>query len=101
MRIDFQFTPRQSAESDRTRAQATSSGTHTPVNAVSVPEDLAQLSSANTQVQALASQASQLPEIREQRVAALRQALQNGQYRFDSETTAGSLLAHMLLAPAT
>jgi flagellar biosynthesis anti-sigma factor FlgM len=60
--------------------------------------DQAELSGAHAQVQALTAQASQLPEVREERVHALRQALQSGQYHPGPEKIAGALFAHMIFA---
>jgi flagellar biosynthesis anti-sigma factor FlgM len=60
--------------------------------------DQAELSGAHAQVQAMMAQASQLPEVREERVNALRQALQSGQYRPSAEKIAGALFAHMIFA---
>lgn len=59
-------------------------------------EDQAQLSGAHAQVQALAAQASQLPEVRHQRVESLRQAIVGGQYRADSQQVAGAIVDHMI-----
>jgi negative regulator of flagellin synthesis FlgM len=101
MRIDFQYSPQAAAEADRARSQPSAADNRASVPAASIPQDQAQLSGAHVQVQALASQASQLPEVREERVQALRQAIQSGHYRFDPESIASSLLDHMALAPAT
>ncbi len=63
-------------------------------------EDQAQLSGAHLQVQALAAQASQLPEVRQERVSALRQAVESGNYSPSPEQVAGALLSHMMAEPA-
>jgi len=60
--------------------------------------DQAQLSGAHIQVQALAAQASQLPEVREAKINALRQAVESGQYRSDPANTAHSLMSEMFLS---
>ena len=62
--------------------------------------DQAKLSGVHVQVQALAVQASQLPEVREARVQALRQAIQRGRYQSSPEDVAGAVLAHMIAGPA-
>jgi flagellar biosynthesis anti-sigma factor FlgM len=54
----------------------------------------------HVQVQALVAQASQLPEVREARVQALRQAIQRGHYQSSPEEVAGAVLAHMIAGPA-
>jgi flagellar biosynthesis anti-sigma factor FlgM len=63
-------------------------------------EDLPQLSGAHVLVQVLAAQASQLPEVRHEKVNALRQAVQSGNYRPHSEKVAIALFSHLLAAPA-
>lgn len=98
MRIDFQYTP-QPAEPSNSRAQNQQTQRSSGEAArVGVGEDQAQLSGARTQVEALAAQASQLPEIRQERVESLRQAVGSGQYRPDSAKVAGALLNSLLVA---
>lgn len=58
-------------------------------------EDQAQLSGGHVLVQALAAQASQLPELRQEKVSALRQAVQSGDYQPDPEQVAGALISHL------
>lgn len=58
--------------------------------------DQAQLSNTHAQVQVLAAQASQLPEVREAKVSALREAVQNGQYRPSPAGIAHGLMSEML-----
>jgi len=62
--------------------------------------DQAQLSGALARVQELAARAAQLPEVREERVQALRQAMQSGNYRPSPESLAGALVAHMAIERA-
>jgi flagellar biosynthesis anti-sigma factor FlgM len=59
-------------------------------------EDQAELSGAHTQVQALVGQALQLPEVREERVQTLRQAVASGQYLPSPQEVAGALLANVI-----
>ena len=63
-------------------------------------EDQAQLSGAHAKWQALVAQVSQLPEMREESVHALRQAMQSGHYRPNPEEVAGAMFAHMIAGPA-
>ncbi len=98
MRIDFQYTP-QPAEPGKSRAQNNEAGGLASAGAlVRTGEDQAQLSGAHTQVEALAAQAAQLPEVRQERVESLRQAVGSGQYRVDAGKVAGALM-NSLLAP--
>lgn len=63
-------------------------------------EDQAELSGTYAQVQALTAQALQFPEIRQEKVNALRQVVQEGSYQPSSSQIAGAMFAHMLEAPA-
>jgi len=95
MRIDFHYGPQPALQTDRNVSQGNpalggSSQKTEP------EQDQAEISAAHVKVQALAAQASQLPEVREARVQSLRQAISDGQYRADPEKVAGSLLSHMI-----
>jgi flagellar biosynthesis anti-sigma factor FlgM len=63
-------------------------------------EDEAQLSGVHAQVQQLVSQASQLPEIRQEKVNALRQVVLGGSYKPAAQQIADAVFAHMLVMPA-
>ncbi len=63
-------------------------------------EDQADLSGSHAEVQALAAQALQFPEIRQTKVSALRQVVENGSYQPSSSQIADAMLAHMLVVPA-
>jgi flagellar biosynthesis anti-sigma factor FlgM len=67
---------------------------------VGVGEDQAQLSGTLAQVQGLAAQVSQFPEVREEKVNALRQAVASGSYQPSSSQVAGAMFDHMIEAPA-
>lgn len=103
MRID-NYGPQATPEDNRTGAanSAGTSGTNAaPRNlGQDLGEDQAQLSGAHTQVLALSAQVAQLPEIRQERVQALRQAVESGQYRVSPEQVAGAVFAHMETAQA-
>jgi flagellar biosynthesis anti-sigma factor FlgM len=59
-------------------------------------EDQAQFSDVHIQVQALVGQALQLPDVREERVQTLRQAVASGQYQPSPQDLAGALLANVI-----
>jgi flagellar biosynthesis anti-sigma factor FlgM len=63
-------------------------------------DDKAQLSGAGAQVTALTAQALQLPEVRQERVQALRQAVQSGIYAVNPQTVAGSIVDYLALDSA-
>jgi len=94
MRIDVNYGPQQISDSNRTSAQNTAAADNSAAKSA-LGEDQAQLSGAHVQVQALAAQASHLPEVREGRVQALRQAIQSGQYHVSPEKVAGALMVEM------
>ncbi|MGB8061571.1 MAG: flagellar biosynthesis anti-sigma factor FlgM [Candidatus Sulfotelmatobacter sp.] len=100
MRIDLNYAAQAAPESDRTRPRSTTAAGNPSAAKTVSGADQAQLSGAHTQVEALAAQASQLPEAREQRVQALRLAVDRGQYQPDPQKVAGALVAHMMLVPA-
>jgi anti-sigma28 factor (negative regulator of flagellin synthesis) len=51
-------------------------------------------------VQALAAQVNELPEIRQEKVAALGRAVQSGNYQVTPEQTADALLSELRTRPA-
>jgi flagellar biosynthesis anti-sigma factor FlgM len=58
-------------------------------------DDTAKISQDTGRVQQLASQVNQLPEIRQDKVAALQRAIQQGSYQVTPGQTAGALLSAM------
>jgi flagellar biosynthesis anti-sigma factor FlgM len=101
MRVDLNAGPQSLPESDRA---ASASGSSSGPNSASASsgassvssEDQAELSGAHAQVQALVAQAAQLPEVRQERVQSLRQAIQSGGYHSTPEQIAGAVFEHML-----
>ena len=63
-------------------------------------EDQAQFSGVHVHVQALAEQVLQFPEMRQEKVTALRQALLGGNYQPSSKQVADAVLAQMLVTTA-
>lgn len=100
MRIDLSYTPQATSQSDHIRPQTSSAAGSASAAKTQTAEDQAQLSGTRAQVEALAAQAAQLPEVREQRVQALRVAVAGGQYQSDPHKIAVALVAHMIVAPA-
>jgi flagellar biosynthesis anti-sigma factor FlgM len=97
MRIDLNHEPQPLSESSRSSAQsATAAAASVSASQALGGEDQAELSGAHAQVQALLAQAAQLPEVRGERVQALRQAVERGSYLTTPEAVAGALLTHML-----
>lgn len=100
MRIDFnQGAPPATEANQANTQQAATSATQVSHSQV-MGQDQAQLSGVHAQVQALAAQAAQLPEVRQEKVTALRQALAAGRYQTDPERVAGAMIAGMIEGPA-
>lgn len=106
MRIDSN--PSGPAVSENNRAAASpqagsSSSTSGGILSGGVGEDQAQLS-GDVLVQSLAAQASQSAgvhdDVRQEKVSALRQALQSGDYSPNPQHVAGALVSHLLAARA-
>jgi flagellar biosynthesis anti-sigma factor FlgM len=100
MRIDVNLGAQQLPETNRNPQNPATAGSTSSGNAPGAGEDQAQLSGALVQVQALVAQASQLPEVRAERVSALRQAIQSGSYQSSPEKVAGAVFEHMLAGVA-
>jgi flagellar biosynthesis anti-sigma factor FlgM len=95
MRINPYFEPQQTLETGRDKQATQANASSTRLE----PEpDQAELSSAHVQVQALAAQASQLPEVREAKVNALRDAVESGQYRPNPSNIAQGLMSELFLS---
>jgi negative regulator of flagellin synthesis FlgM len=84
------------------RTSATSSTTSSATSSASgnLGEDQAELSGAHGQVRELAGQALQFPEIRQEKVTALRQVFLSGNYQPSSKQIADAMFAHMQAMPA-
>ena len=102
MRIDLNPTAQPFTENNRGSAAGTvgagSSAASKPTGGLG-GGDQAEVSGAHLQVQALVAQASRLPEVREERVQALRQAVQRGHYQSSPEEVAGAVFTHMIAGP--
>ena len=99
MRIDLNHGPQPLPESNRAKAQSAASA-GSSAGKLTEGEDQAELSGAHAQVQALAAQALQLPIVRQERVHALRAAIQSGLYHPSPEVVAGAVFEHMSAGPA-
>jgi flagellar biosynthesis anti-sigma factor FlgM len=99
MRIDLNLGPQPLPESNRSSTPVSGGPVNSSGGALS-GEDQAQLSGSHAQVLALVTQASQLPEVREERIHVLRQAIQSGQYQSSPEKVAGALFAHLIAGSA-
>jgi flagellar biosynthesis anti-sigma factor FlgM len=96
MRIDPNQAAQQLPESSRSSGQSPANGDTRASAGSSLGEDQAQLSGIHAQVQTLTAQAAQLPEIRQEKVNALRQAVLAGSYQPSAAQVAEGLFAHMV-----
>jgi negative regulator of flagellin synthesis FlgM len=76
------------AKSAQTPSSGSSSGASSAAG-----EDTFNLSSAHGEVQALTANLANVPEVRSQRVAALQQRVQSGNYQPDSGKVADAIIA--------
>ncbi len=100
MRIDQNQIAQPLAESSRTGDQSAASVETRSAVSNALGEDQAQLSGNHLQVHDLTAQALQLPEIRQEKVNALRQVVQNNNYQPGSGQVADAIFTHMLVIPA-
>ncbi len=100
MRIDTNQPAPQLAENERTSNSKSANREGSSAASSPLGEDQAQLSGIHAHVQALAAQLSQLPEIRQEKVNALRQAVLGGTYQPAPQQVADAVFAHMVATPA-
>lgn len=84
------------------RSGSRSAATVNPQEAASSErgEDQAQLGGTHLQAQALTMQALQFPEIRQEKVNALRHVIQRGSYQPNSDQIAEAVFARMVMPAA-
>jgi flagellar biosynthesis anti-sigma factor FlgM len=100
MRIDTNQAAQALLESGRTSNASPASGGTRSAASSPLGEDQARLSGAHIQVQSLATQVLQFPEIRQEKVNALRQVVLGGSYQPSSNQVADAVFAHILAIPA-
>ena len=88
MRIDLNITGAQGSN----QAPRTNQGKEPANSAARTTEDAARFSSGRTSVHALSAAVQQMPEIRQERVAALAEMIKSGNYKVDSAQVAGALI---------
>lgn len=102
MRIDPNQGAQRLPENENNVAGNPSAASQSRASAAGNPlgEDQAQLSGAHAQVQALAAQVAQFPEVRQEKVSALKQVVADGSYQVSAKQVAGALFGHMAAQPA-
>lgn len=91
MRIDLNPSPM--PELERSNGSANAGKTGEPIAGAnsSADEDVAQLSTGSDSVQALKAQLDSMPEVRQQRVDTLRQAIANGSFEVSPQRIAEAM----------
>jgi flagellar biosynthesis anti-sigma factor FlgM len=95
MRID----PNARSTETQAAGQAAASNqraTVTPASGEGLAGDTAQLSLDQARIQALATQVNALPEVRQEKVAALGRAVRQGSYQVSPQQTADAMIAELL-----
>jgi Anti-sigma-28 factor, FlgM len=100
LRIDLHQAAQPLLESGRTGNPSRANGGICPFVSSLLDEDQAQRSGARVQVQPLAAKVLQFPEIRQEKVNALRQVVLGGSYQPSSNQVAEAVFAHMLVKSA-
>jgi flagellar biosynthesis anti-sigma factor FlgM len=100
MRIDANQSTQPLPESGPTGNQSAASSGARPALSSPLGEDQADLSGGHIQVQTLAAQVLQFPEIRQEKVNALRQVVLSGSYQLNPGQIAGAVFNHLLAPPA-
>jgi flagellar biosynthesis anti-sigma factor FlgM len=99
MRIDLNECPQPFQETEVSSPERITGAHRASASDVFASEDQAELSGVRAQVRALAAQAAQLPEVRQERVQALRQIIERGLYCPGPVQVAGAILEHMITGP--
>jgi negative regulator of flagellin synthesis FlgM len=95
MRIDAAVPLPESLQTQKV-TRSGSSSQQSSAAAISSNQDRTQLSGDSTTVQQLKASLAQVPEVRQQRVAALRQAVGNGSYQVSDEQLSDAIGSNLL-----
>ena len=99
MRIILNERPQPFAETEVSSPKSMIGAHQASPNNESATEDQAELPRVHAQVRALVAQTAQLPEVRLERVQALRQILERGLYCPGPVQVAGAIFEHMITRP--
>lgn len=94
MRIDLNNTAGQI--SDGGKPASGSQASTSTAGTTALGNDTAVISPAQSRIQALAAQVNRLPEVRQDKVAALGRAIQDGNYQVSAEQTAEALFSELI-----
>jgi flagellar biosynthesis anti-sigma factor FlgM len=99
MRVDLNERPQPFAETEVSSQERVTGTYGASASDASAGEDQAEFPRVQAQVRALAAQAARLPEVRQERVQALRQTIERGLYCPGPARVAGAILEHMITGP--
>lgn len=101
MRIDLVLGPPQRSETICNSMRGTAvSVTSSGGSALAEEDHQGQFSGSQAQVLALVAQAWKFPEVREELIHVLREAVQSGHYQSSPEKVAGAIFAHLIAGSA-
>lgn len=96
MKVDVNERPQPFAETEVSSPERVTGTSGASASDASAGEDQAELPRVHTQVWALVAQAAQLPEVRQDRIHALRRTIENGLYCPGHVRVAGAIFEHMI-----
>lgn len=96
MKIHLDSASNEIFSANNAQSPAGQSGSSAAANQVSVGNDHAELSMDHARVAAYAQQVNSLPEVRQEKVSALQDAISNNEYHVLPQQTADAMLAEFL-----
>jgi flagellar biosynthesis anti-sigma factor FlgM len=96
MRIEPRIPAADSAAINTANNQRPGAAANTPGGVAGKPSDTVQLSSTQSVLSSLVTQLGNVPDVREQKVDALRAQIQSGQFRIDKPQVANAIVDELL-----
>jgi len=96
MRIDPQIPAPDAAATSSVSNQRSGAAANAAAGASGQPNDTVQLSAAQTVLSSLVSQLANVPDVRQQKVDALRAQIQSGQYQASNEQVANAIVDELV-----
>jgi flagellar biosynthesis anti-sigma factor FlgM len=96
MRIDPQIPATENSGTNRVNDNQSGAAKASSASSAGQPNDTVHLSSDQATVRQLVSQLSQIPDVRQKQVSALRSEVQSGQFQRSNEQVAGAIATQLL-----
>jgi len=96
MRVDAQLPIPENVQPNKVQGSGSSANPNRPAGPVNRNQDQAQLSVDSKSIEHLKAVLSQVPEVRQDRVEALRQAVGNGSYRVTDQRLADAMHSELV-----